>query len=169
MRIWLVAFVLLLVVGCAQPGSNKLAMARWDYSPPLNGDGMHIALVNAAGEENTLQLYCHEPSKDLVLQIAPKDIDGDATDQSLTLAYDDGPPKLQNWRADMYQGRFFDFSLDREDSGFDAVVRDLKAHRIIEIVVSTAGKEVRRDKFSLKRAAEMIDRVLAICGHPIPA
>jgi len=114
-----------------------------------------------------LQLYCHEPSKDLVLQVAPKNIAGDASEQTLSLAYDGGSPALQHWRAEMYEGRFFDFSLGRDEPGFDSLVRDLKTHRSVDLVISTSGKEVRRDTFSLDRAAEMIDRVLAICGHPI--
>jgi hypothetical protein len=157
------------IAGCAQqPGDHTPGMTHWDYSPPLNGDGMHIALINAAGMQNTMQLYCHEPSKDLVLQVVPKDLEGEAKAQMLTLAYDGGTPTSQPWRAEMDKGHFFDFSVALGEPGFDAAVRDLKTHHSVEIVISTAGKEVRRQKFSLERAAETIDRVLAVCGHPIP-
>jgi len=169
MRLAIVATLLLSLAACAQAPAWRPAMTQWDYSPPMNGDGMHIALINAAGEQNALQLYCHEPTKDLVVQVAPKGIAGTAADQALTLAFDDGAPVLQHWTAQMYEGRFFDFSLGKEEAGFDAVVRDLKIHRSVELVISTAGKEVRRDRFSLDHGAEVIDRVLEICGHPIPA
>jgi hypothetical protein len=76
---------------------------------------------------------------------------------------------LQHWQADMYEGRFLDFSLAREEPGFDAVIRALKSHRSVALEIATSGKVVRRDTFSLDRAAEMIDRVLAVCGHPVPA
>ena len=171
-RSLLSAILVLAMAGCAQSGSNGgglVSSGHWEVSPPLHDDGMTIAMINAADMQSVMQLYCHAPSKDLVLQIAPRDLAGDAKDQSLTLAFDGGAPVAQHWQADMYQGKFLAFGLGSESPAFTPMIDALRTHRSVEITISTSGKEVRRDTVALQGAASAIDQVLTVCGRPTHA
>ena len=154
----------LLAAGAHPAGAdNPVSATRWEFAP-TDADGIAVAAINAPSGDNRIQIYCHGPSKDIVVMLIPRHLSGDAKDQSFTLAYDGGAAAPQAWRAQMYQGRFYDFSLGAEEPGFAAVVDDLQHHAAVEAVITTAGREAQRDAFTLNGAAAAIDQVFAACG-----
>jgi hypothetical protein len=160
-----IAGVILVAAGCAQPtsGVKPVSAEHWELSGPEGNDEMVVASINASDHDNRLQVYCHLGDKALVVMLLPRELAGDDKDQRLTLGFDGGGPQPQFWRAQMYKGRFYDFSLGSDEPGFDAVIDGLRRHRSVETVITTAGKEARRDTFTLNGASDAVDRVVAAC------
>jgi len=150
--------------GCApQSGAEQPVRAdRWEVTP-ADRDGLTVAAISAPDGNNRIQVYCHAPDKVMAVMLFPRDLPGDAKDQRFTFAYDGGAPVEQHWRAQMYQDRFYDFSLGSEEPAFAAAIDDLENHQSVVAAIITAGKEARRDTFTLSGAAEAIDQVAAAC------